>query len=329
MTFTIVSVIKSSDFADDRMFPSPTGARDYPLRLGSADSNVATFFAHSLHVTLETGGTTATAYRLAQHSVRLLVTDDRVAVFCRDYDKGGGWTGTGLGVLFAGLFNSVSRTAANVRSAGKVLAGHVRYQWLVEAGGSANGRELLLRVRDGDTTVTMRLMIAKPHDANEVARDIIMRAAKHHLSGDQQLTFDQRQRWTSLLSATPLPANAGRISSWKGPNFYRPTESTVPYPAANTSAIAAEDTSDPEPDVPSGTADPVVSVADITHDIADATRVRPRRSLTPEPSTVPAGWYDDGHGFLRWWDGTQWTEHTQSPSNQTVPSRITSTEGPR
>jgi hypothetical protein len=25
--------------------------------------------------------------------------------------------------------------------------------------------------------------------------------------------------------------------------------------------------------------------------------------------TVPAGWYDDGSGRQRWWDGTQWTEH--------------------
>ncbi len=25
--------------------------------------------------------------------------------------------------------------------------------------------------------------------------------------------------------------------------------------------------------------------------------------------TTPAGWYDDGSGRLRWWDGTAWTEH--------------------
>lgn len=24
---------------------------------------------------------------------------------------------------------------------------------------------------------------------------------------------------------------------------------------------------------------------------------------------TPAGWYDDGSGRLRWWDGSQWTEH--------------------
>ncbi len=29
----------------------------------------------------------------------------------------------------------------------------------------------------------------------------------------------------------------------------------------------------------------------------------------PTPIT-PAGWYDDGHGQLRWWDGQRWTDHT-------------------
>ena len=29
--------------------------------------------------------------------------------------------------------------------------------------------------------------------------------------------------------------------------------------------------------------------------------------------TTPPGWYDDGRGALRWWDGAQWTEHVQTP----------------
>jgi len=28
------------------------------------------------------------------------------------------------------------------------------------------------------------------------------------------------------------------------------------------------------------------------------------------PTNAPAGWYDDGRGSQRYWDGTQWTEHT-------------------
>lgn len=30
-------------------------------------------------------------------------------------------------------------------------------------------------------------------------------------------------------------------------------------------------------------------------------------------TTTPPGWYDDGHGALRWWDGSQWTEHVAEP----------------
>lgn len=27
--------------------------------------------------------------------------------------------------------------------------------------------------------------------------------------------------------------------------------------------------------------------------------------------SIPAGWYDDGHGAQRWWDGQTWTEHVR------------------
>lgn len=30
-------------------------------------------------------------------------------------------------------------------------------------------------------------------------------------------------------------------------------------------------------------------------------------------SDAAEGWYDDGSGTMRWWDGTAWTERTQSP----------------
>lgn len=35
-------------------------------------------------------------------------------------------------------------------------------------------------------------------------------------------------------------------------------------------------------------------------------------------TSMPPGWYDDGHGALRWWDGTQWTEHVATPDPEPV-----------
>lgn len=43
--------------------------------------------------------------------------------------------------------------------------------------------------------------------------------------------------------------------------------------------------------------------------------------------TTPAGWYDDGSGNRRWWDGLRWTEHvvTGHPAAVTEPEVTTST----
>lgn len=44
------------------------------------------------------------------------------------------------------------------------------------------------------------------------------------------------------------------------------------------------------------------------------------RSMS-DPRIAPPGWYDDGRGERRYWDGTQWTEHTAplaAPADQTA-----------
>jgi hypothetical protein len=40
-------------------------------------------------------------------------------------------------------------------------------------------------------------------------------------------------------------------------------------------------------------------------------------------ATTPPGWYDDGRGALRWWDGAQWTEHVQTPDAEPADSAAT------
>ena len=49
--------------------------------------------------------------------------------------------------------------------------------------------------------------------------------------------------------------------------------------------------------------------------IAEARRDNAQVSITSQRVAAPAGWYDDGAGQLRWWDGQDWTQHyyTASP----------------
>lgn len=40
----------------------------------------------------------------------------------------------------------------------------------------------------------------------------------------------------------------------------------------------------------------------------------------------PAGWYDDGSGRQRWWDGTQWTDQFAAPATTAAPAPATVAE---
>lgn len=44
--------------------------------------------------------------------------------------------------------------------------------------------------------------------------------------------------------------------------------------------------------------------------------------------STPAGWYDDGSGRQRWWDGTQWTEHYAPPAQTAAAAPASSTAEP-
>jgi hypothetical protein len=48
----------------------------------------------------------------------------------------------------------------------------------------------------------------------------------------------------------------------------------------------------------------------------------------PNQPSTPAGWYPDGQGGLRWWDGARWTEHTMPGPGTAQPALPAQPERP-
>jgi hypothetical protein len=44
--------------------------------------------------------------------------------------------------------------------------------------------------------------------------------------------------------------------------------------------------------------------------------------MTDDSDDIPAGWYPDSEGTIRWWDGGQWTENVQQPSGDSAPTVV-------
>jgi hypothetical protein len=65
----------------------------------------------------------------------VILTNRRLAFMTLEFDKGGGWTGFGIaGAAVAVGANAVSKHRAQNRSAGKVLIGHLRHEWVTDLG---------------------------------------------------------------------------------------------------------------------------------------------------------------------------------------------------
>lgn len=70
-----------------------------------------------------------------RYPTTVVITDRRTAFLTTQFDKGGGWSGFGtVGIAVALTANTVSRSRAAKRSAGKVAIGQVRHEWLTSIG---------------------------------------------------------------------------------------------------------------------------------------------------------------------------------------------------
>ena len=55
------------------------------------------------------------------------------------------------------------------------------------------------------------------------------------------------------------------------------------------------------------------------HQAGGGRHAQPQQQIAPQapppppyvPNSIPSGWYDDGNGTTRWYDGQRWTPHTR------------------
>lgn len=124
------------------------------------------------------------------------LSDARIGFHCRNYDAGGGWIGFGgVGLIVAGVANSVSRKNAETKTAGTVLCGHIRYEWIAQLGficksSFLNDNTLYIVYYDSEQTKwEIQLLFAKDVNVEEMANAILKKSSQYKLNMNESRKF--------------------------------------------------------------------------------------------------------------------------------------------
>lgn len=119
---------------------------------------------------------------------KLFITDSRLVVMCEEYESAGFlWIGNPLLTVIAGIASS---EMAKNRTAGKVLTGHVRFEWIESV--VPQSEKILLGLVDESLVITYR----DPFDS-ECTLAISLKNSKglsHKLDAEIQKRFEQKKR---------------------------------------------------------------------------------------------------------------------------------------
>jgi hypothetical protein len=174
------------------------------------------------------------------------ITDARLIVAVQNFDKGSTYVGFGgVGAAVGLAATGISKARAAHRRKGKVLVGHVRWQWAKAiaaqpAEGKAYGSGTIRAVcetSNGTESRLYRLDLTVPHYVPPlvVARECIQRAAAWRLARFPGRE-DGRARIRELTQAPMLdPPGKGLLAAYSMPNyFYVSRGSAYPKPASGT-----------------------------------------------------------------------------------------------
>ena len=196
-------------------------------------------------------------------SFQFWITGSRVILYCRNFDKGGGWSGWGLGGLAVAVTaNAISKGMAANRRKGKALVGNIRYPWITKVGFSPRAgigsRETIdIQYVDGtDPTkpeCSLTIHLDNRTDANRVARFIADKVIAYRYADKGELAPESLAKFETLRTSGLRDApDKGYVnfyvipSSWKVPHGLDnapdapPAYPPVPPIATNTATAPDE-----------------------------------------------------------------------------------------
>jgi hypothetical protein len=212
MAYSILGIV-DGDNTDGSVFPVLSEGGAYPIELEELDVNVQEYPISLVEVLELVGSTTRQVVFYPKIDATLLVTDARVVVFCRKYDKGSAGSFIYADPITPLLLIGGAKLMAAHRRRGKVLAGQVRYPWLftvgaMEKAGIISGDGLRLRVKaieDGPArNLFLTVGATRRLDTVAIAQDIARRAAAYRLTYTKIDTEEERERFEALARVPRL-----------------------------------------------------------------------------------------------------------------------------
>jgi hypothetical protein len=154
-------------------------------------------------------------FRLHDVPTSVVVTYSRLIILCEHWNKGKRQWGVGLGATAAGLTNVQRHIRESRERDGRLLMGHARYNWISDVGYHprpnlfANPELRLLLKHKPDPassqhTISVDIQLPSSADALELAKTIVMRAARFRLD-HFDVSDDQREKFSSLSLSPTFP----------------------------------------------------------------------------------------------------------------------------
>ncbi|ABM07139.1 hypothetical protein [Paenarthrobacter aurescens] len=174
--------------------------------------------------------------------IECYMTEARLAMVCRKYDKGGGWAG-GPSAL---VLNAGSKIMAANRRRGKALAGHLRYPWVSKVlfhnrRGFFDSEILRLIYQSEGATMYLELTLDSSFNSGAVAYEIVQRTLYYRQADRAPISDEDSQAMIALASQGPvLPADKESMAKYTIPASSPAGSGAQFSPSAPPSAIAKQ-----------------------------------------------------------------------------------------